>query len=272
MSLYDINGKIILTPSGESGLLWNYTKWNGKKLVVDGNSLVDTAKWGETLAEFLGMECTNLGRSGQGLVYGPNNANGEAVYPYVWTAETIIQRVTNDYPEQADLIILQGDTNSSDVAESDNVTDQMDGDNPKTSWYAKMNYLIRCLKAKYPNVLIVIMPEQVRYDGAKKAHELALNHQTFTTMKALAEYNRLAFYDFDHATPFNPLHGQNNWYSLQGQKPEYGFDQDYVHASGTGGNYLYGEVKGKALAGFVSQLIFDPNAPNNAVSDWTSLI
>jgi len=250
------------------GLLWNYTKWNGKKLVVDGNSLVHVAGWGESLASFLGMQCTNLGRSGQGLVFGTNNAQGQAVYPNVWTAETIVQRVANDYPEQADLIMLQGDSNGSQPSGS--VTDQMDGDNPKTTWYAKINYLIRCLKAKYPNAIIVLMPDQVRYDGAVKAHELALNHISLATMREVAEYNRIAFYDFEHATPFNPLHGEKNWYSLKGQKPT--MDQDYVHASGTGGQTVYGRAKGKALAGFVSQLIFDPNAPNNAAEDWTSLI
>ncbi len=250
------------------GLLWNYTKWNGKKLVVDGNSLVHVAGWGESLASFLGMQCTNLGRSGQGLVFGTNNAQGQAVYPNVWTAETIVQRVANDYPEQADLIMLQGDSNGSQPSGS--VTDQMDGDNPKTTWYAKINYLIRCLKAKYPNAIIVIMPDQVRYDGAVKAHELELNHISLTTMREIAEYNRIAFYDFEHATPFNPLHGEKNWYSLKGQKPT--MNQDYVHASGTGGQTVYGVAKGKALAGFVSQLIFDPNAPNNAAEDWTSLI
>lgn len=249
-------------------LLWNYTKWKGKKVVVDGNSLVDVAMWGETLADFLGMECTNLGRSGQGLVYGTNNAQGESVYPNIWTADTIIQRVTNDYPEQVDLIMLQGDTNSGS-ADGD-VSDQMDGDNPQTSWYAKINYLIRCLKAKYPNVIIVLMAEQVRYDGAVKAHELELNHATLETMRKVAEYNRLAFYDFDHATPYNPLHEENNWYSLKGQLPD--LTQDYTHASGTGGQTVYGVAKGKALAGFVSQLIFDPNAPNNAVTDWAGLI
>lgn len=249
-------------------LLWNYEKWRGKKLVVDGNSLVDVAYWGETLASFLGMECVNLGRSGQSLVSGVNNAQGQAVYPNVWTAETIIQRVTNDYPAQVDLIMLQGDSNS--AMPNGSYTDQMDGSNPSTSWFAKMNYLIRCLKAKYPNVIIVLMPDQVRYDGAVKAHKLELNHVSIRTMREIAEYNRIAYYDFEHATPFNPLHGENNWYSLKGQKPN--MNQDYTHASGTGGQRVYGIAKGKALAGFVSQLIFDPNAPNDAVQDWTSLI
>lgn len=248
-------------------ILWNYRKWYGKTVVVDGNSLVGVGGWGESLASFLGMTCVNLGRSGQGLTFGTNNAQGQAVYPNVWTAETIIERVTNDYPANVDLIILQGDSNSS--APDGSVTDQMDGSDPKTTWYAKINYLIRCLKAKYPNVIIVIMPDQVRYDGAVKAHELTLNHVSLTTMREVAEYNRLAFYDFEHATPFNPLH-DTNWYSRKGQKPD--LTQDYVHASGTGGQWTYGRAKGKALAGFVSQLIFDPNAPSAAIENWTSLI
>jgi hypothetical protein len=254
--------------SGINALLWNYTKWSGKTVVVDGNSLVHVAGWGESLARFLGMTCVNLGRSGQGLVFGTNNAQGQAVYPNVWTDETIRQRVANDYPAQADLIMLQGDSNGSQPSGS--VTDQMDGDNPKTTWYAKINYLIRCLKAKYPNAIIVIMPDQVRYDRAVKAHELALNHISLTTMREVAEYNRLAFYDFEHATPFNPLHEENNWYSLKGQEPS--MNQDYVHASGTGGQTVYGQAKGKALAQFVSQLIFDPNAPSDAVENWVDLI
>lgn len=268
MALYDINGSVIAV-SGDGtvdiSLLYNYTKWNRKELVVDGNSLTAVGLWGENLASFLGMHCTNLGRSGQSLIYGPYDKNGDAKYPYVWNMDTVKLRVANDYPDNADLIILQGDTNFNMDGEA---SDQMDGDNPKDTWTAKVNYLIRCIRAKYPNVIIVLIPDQVRYDGGVDAYTIEKNRTAYMQMKAIADYNRLAFYSVEHATPFNPLH-DNNYY---GRLYQVGDTQDYIHAAGTGGNQVYGVAKGKALAEFIAQLIYDPDAPNAAVENWQSAV
>ena len=178
--------------------------------------------------------------------------------------EDIIANVKDNYPNNVDLVIMQGDTNVNMDGEP---SDQMDGDNPKTTWTARMNYMIRCIRAKYHNVVIVLMPDSVRYDGQVEAYELAKNHIGYEKMKALAEYNRLAFFYVDHSTPYNPKFG-DNWYTRTGD-PEDSHTlevhgQDWIHPS----PYSYTRSKGRALAQFVATLIFDPNAPNTMTEGW----
>lgn len=213
MSLYDINGNII--SSGGSGsatdnsLLWNLTKWRGKHLVVDGNSLVQSTNWGQYTAEYLGMEYHNLGASGSNIVHGQTTMDG------------IKSLVADEFPEQADLIIIQGDSNVGDITDLD-PSDQMDGENPKNTWSARTNYLMRCLKAKYPNVVIVLMADSVRYDSYRNGKLYMQNppapnilyepnRNNYEAMKKIAEYNRHHFWSFDGDTPFNPTNYGNEY-------------------------------------------------------------
>lgn len=235
--------------SGIDALIYNYTKWNGKSLVTDGNSLVQSTNWGDYLASFLGMNHTNCGNSGSMITVTTD------------TTDTIKANIADNYPDACDLVILQGDTNGSMDGD---VSDQMDdADNPKTTWTARMNYLIRCIKAKYHNVVIVMMPDSVRFDNGGQSYDLEKNTVSYTAMKSLAEYNRLAFFDFDHSTPYNPNH-DDNWYSRMGDT---GDKQDYVHPGG-----YYRNAKGYALAHFVAGLVFDPNAPNTATEGWEDTV
>lgn len=252
MAFYDGNGKQISVNLSDMPLLHNYTKWNGKHVAVDGNSLTKSWPWVNHMAEFLGMTYSNHGIAGSMIVTTDS------------TMDTIKADIADNYPNNVDLVILQGDTNGAmDGAPSD----QMDGDSPKTTWTARMNYFIRCLRAKYHNVVIVLMPDSVRYDGGVEVWELAKNNTAPEAMKKLAEYNRLAYFDFDHATPFNPLHN-DNWYSrYQHEHEQYGVNQDYVHPYTT-----YSIAKGKALAHFVAGLIFDPDAPNTAAENWQDTV
>jgi hypothetical protein len=225
-------------------MLHNYRKWNGKSLVTDGNSLVDSCDWGTDLAEFLGMTHTNCGLSGSMLV------------PATWTVADIKDNVNDNYPDAVDLVMLQGDTNGAMDGEA---SDQMDGDEPKTTWTARMNYLIRCIKARFHNVVIVLMPDSVRFDNMEK------NRTAYSAMKALAEYNRLAFFGFDHSTPYNPLH-DDNYYSRLGYGSGH-TTQDVVHPYEP-----YNVAKGRALAHWVAGLVFDPNAPNTAATNWQDTV
>ena len=84
-------------------------------------------------------------------------------------------------------------------------------------------------------------------------------------MRDLAEYNRLAFFDVDHSTPFNPLQ-LTNYYSQYYWLGE-GFNQDGVHP-----REPYNLAKGYAMAHFAAGLIFNPDAPNNAVEGWQGKI
>ena len=228
--------------AGIDALIRNYTKWNGKHLVTDGNSLVASTNWGDPLAAFLGMTHTNCGNSGSMITVTTD------------TTDTIKANIADNYPDAADLVILQGDTNG---AMDGDPSDQMDDtENPKTTWTARMNYLIRCIKAKYHNVVIVLMPDSVRYDNMEK------NRTSYTAMKALAEYNRLAFFDFDHSTPYNPDHDDNHYSRLGAPGSGY-TTQDWVHPYGT-----YRDAKGCALAHWVAGLVFDPAAPNTAAERW----
>lgn len=258
MAIYDINGKIISSDreSINNELLYNFTRWKGKSLVTEGNSLTAHNKWGNYLAEFLGMTHTNVAMSGSAITTNPQT-NGTSM-------EDIKTNIKDNYPDSVDLVILQGDTN---VNMDGDPSDQMDGEIPKTTWTARMNYMIRCIRAKYHNVVIVLMPDSVRYDSETEAYELVKNHTGYEAMRTLAEYNRLAFFDFDKSTPFNPKY-DDNYYTRTGD-PEDSHSakvhgQDWIHPS----PYSYTRSKGKALAQFVAGLVFDPNASNAASEDW----
>lgn len=256
MPVYDINGSSLHT----DGLSHNFAKWSGKVLVTEGNSLTQATNWGQYLAEYLGMTHVNVALSGSSIVVNPQTGGS--------TISDIKANVADNYPEKADLIILQGDTNMGMYGEP---SDQMDGSDPKTTWTAKMNYMIRCLRAKYHNVIIVLMPDSVRYDCVYGEDSWkGKNVDSYTAMKNLAEYNRLAFFDFDHLTPWNPDY-VDNYYNWVGDPEDlHSFElngMDRVHPSG----YSYPREKGRALAEFVAALVFDPKAPNNAAPNWNEM-
>ena len=259
MAIYDINGNVISSvgETVDNSLLYNFTRWKGKSLETEGNSLTAHNKWGDYLAEFLGMTHTNVAMSGSAITTNPQTSGTSMA--------DIVANVEDNYPEAVDLIVLQGDTN---VNMDGDPSDQMDGDNPKTTWTARMNYMIRCLRAKYHNVVIVLMPDTVRYDGDVQAYELIKNHTGYDAMKALAKYNRLAFFDFDYATPWNPRYA-DNYYTRTGDPgmshtiEKHG--QDFIHPS----TVSYTKAKGYALAQFVAGLIFNPDAPNTAADGWS---
>lgn len=250
-------------------LLWNYTKWNGKVIVADGNSLVDSTNWIAPMGEILGAEVVNIGKSG-GAITRPDQPSTDATIEE--KRQYIIDNVANNYPAKADLILLQ----ESSYLDGE-PSDQMDGDSQSTSWMARMNYLIRCLKAKYPNVLIVLMPDNPWYSGNSAAggndseslsgvndqYLTTRNRDAYEAMKKLAEYNRLAFWHIDNSTPFNPLYLDNyysRYYNLIAQYPD--TTQDGVHP------YNYDVAKGYAMAHWAAGLIINPDAPNDAIDGW----
>jgi len=258
-----------------NALLWNYTKWKGKYIVADGNSLVASANWLKYTCGFLGAVEVNMGKSG-GAITRPDQPSANATIEE--KKQFIVDNVANNYPDKADLIILQ----ESSFLDGE-YSDQMDGADPKTTWTARMNYMIRCLKTKYPNVVIALMPDPTWYgvststDGGNDSGSItsvtdqymnSRNHNSLEKIRGLAEYNRLAFFDVDHSTPFNPLRLDNyysRYYWLHEQYPT--VTQDGVHPYEP-----YNKAKGLAMAHFVAGLIFDPNAPNDAVEGWQNEI
>lgn len=266
----DIYSKI----SAVETLLWNYTKWRGKYIVADGNSLVESSNWIATTCSFLGANAVNVGKSG-GAITAPNQPSATATIAE--KQAYIVNNIDTNYPAKADLILLQ-DSSFLDG----NYSDQMDGENPTDTWCARMNYFIRCLKTKYPNVLIVLMPDPTWYKqgyggggndsttGTDIVDEIfnTRNRMALEKMRGLAEYNRLAFFDIDHSTPFNPLMKANyysQYYWLHEQYPT--TKQDGVHPYRP-----YNTAKGYALAHFIAGLIFNPDAPNDAQEGWTDMI
>ena len=245
------------------GLLWNLTKWSGKTLVTDGNSLVDSVNWGTYTASLLGMNFVNLGASGSNLVHGQTTMAG------------IKSLVANEFPESADLILLQGDSNTQ-TADNVNPADQMDGEDATNTWAARINYLVRCLKAKYPNCVIVLMPDSVRYDrktasgsgygqNPPSPNIVYPNKNIYEGMKKIAEYNRHHFFAFDGDTPFNPTNYSNEYVNKTAAS---GFtENDGTHPGG-----YFAEAKGKAMAWWVAGLTYHPDADNTAVEGWENLV
>lgn len=210
------------------------------------------------------MTVYNVAKSGSSIIVNPDTGGSGIA--------DITANVDDNYPNACDLIVMQGDTNT---AMDGNYSDQMDGADPKTTWTAKMNYMIRCLRAKYHNVLIVLMGDSVRYDYVGLYGNPNATMKTWETdnvtkyefMRGFADYNRLAFFDFDHATPFNPNYADNyyNWAGDPNNSHTFANNgMDYVHPS----NVSYAQAKGKALATFVDRLAFNPSAPNAATQDW----
>lgn len=255
-------------------LLWNYTKWNGKYIVADGNSLVASSNWIATTCSFLGATAVNVGKSG-GAITRPDQPSASATIAE--KQAYIVSNIDTNYPAKADLILLQ----ESSYLDGE-YSDQMDGANPTDTWCARMNYFIRCLKTKYPNVLIVLMPDPTWYKASSGssgndsttttaiADEIfnTRNRKSYEIMKGLAEYNRLAFFDVDHSTPFNPLM-KDNYYSQY-----YWLHEDYPTTTQDGVHPYrpYNTAKGYALAHFMAGLIFNPDAPNDAQEGWTDMI
>ena len=244
-----------------NGLLWNLTKWNGKTLVTDGNSLVDSVNWGQYTAQALGMNFVNLGVSGGNLCHGQTTMAG------------IKNLVANEFPEEADLILLQGDSNTQ-TADNVNPADQMDGENATNSWAARINYLVRCLKAKYPNCVIALMPDSVRYDrkttsgygqNPPSPNIVYPNKNIYEGMKKIAEYNRHHFLAIDGDTPFNPTNYGNEYVRKTAAS-------DFTENDGTHPGGYFAEAKGKAVAWWVAGLTYDPRADNTAVSGWEDLV
>lgn len=246
-----------------NGLLWNLTKWKGKTLVTDGNSLVDSVNWGQYTAQVLGMNFVNLGVSGGNLCHGQTTMAG------------IKSLVANDFPESADLILLQGDSNTQN---SDNVNpaDQMDGENAVNTWAARINYLVRCLKAKYPNCVIALMPDSVRYDrrtttsagygqNPPSPNIVYPNKNIYEGMKKIAEYNRHHFLAIDGDTPFNPTNYGNEYVRKTAAS-------DFTENDGTHPGGYFAEAKGKAVAWWVAGLTYHPDADNTAVEGWENLV
>lgn len=244
------------------GLLWNLTKWKGKTLVTDGNSLVESVNWGRYTAEALGMNFYNLGASGQNLVHNQTTMAG------------IRSLVANSFPASADLILLQGDSNTQ-TADNVNPADQMDGENAVNTWAARVNYLVRCLKAKYPNVVIALMPDSVRYDYRKENGTFGQNppspnivypnRNIYEGMKKIAEYNRHHFLAIDGDTPFNPTNYGNEYVKKTAIS-------DFTENDGTHPGGYFAEAKGKAVAWWVAGLTYDPRANNDAVEGWENLV
>lgn len=249
MALYDKSGNPIDTGGGANdsrmaaieGLLYNYRKWADKVLFVQGNSLTP---WGKYLAEYLHMDgsvCTKVGGSLTG-----NR-----------TAAEIIEFVEETYPTACDLIILQGDGN---VTTTGDFSDQLDGENPVNSWAGRVNYLIRTLRARYPNVVIALMADSIWYPGVNDQYSAVHNRNNRDAMQGLAAYNCCAYLDVDHFTPFNPTHALDNYYT--------GYVIGSTTIDGVHPNDYYMKAKAQAIMEYVVGLVFDPAAPNNEVEGW----
>ncbi len=242
-------------------LLWNYTKWAGKVLVTDGNSLVASVNWGSHLASFLHMTHVQCGMSGSDLTKNETTKGH--------SREDILNNIKDAYPAAADLVILQGDTNQGSL--SGDPSDQMDGENPKQTWMARMNYMIRCIKAKFPNVVLVLMPDSIRYDsqaGQNPASPCIYyqgNAESHRAFKALADYNFCYYWPFDGDTPFNPLSVENYYSRLTAAS-------NFTDTDGTHPNDHFAYAKGRALAHWVAGLAFHPDAPNAARTGWENYV
>ena len=194
MAIYDINGTELA--SGSSDV--NISKWNGKKIIVDGSSITSGGSgltipvWHDYLAEYLGVSIYDHSVSGTQWVW--NYGSGGSY----WRIQ--------DYESDADAVVIMGDYNSSwgslgEISDASDITAQY-------SYYSRLKAFAEALIEKYPLIPIIWVIEPPRnFDGL-----LTPDVRCRQTAKAIQEVGEL--YGFPIAnclinTIFRPYNATN---------------------------------------------------------------
>lgn len=148
MAIYDVNGNELIAGSSDV----NITKWNGKKIIVDGSSITSGGSgltiptWPSYLTEYLGVSIYNHAVSGTQWVW--NYGSGGSYW-----------RIP-DYESDADGIIIMGDYNSSwgslgTISDAADITAQY-------SYYSRLKAFAEALIDKFPLIPIIWVTEPPR--------------------------------------------------------------------------------------------------------------
>lgn len=176
--LYDINGNVILSD-------FNAQKWNGKKVIVDGDSLTSHGTWHTWLKEWFGWDTVyNHACSGNALtrVRTADDASG------VGNGLKGYERVNQNYESDADAIILFGDGN-------DWSTLGTYADDTEDTWCGRMNLMIDAIITKYPLKPLILISNPPRNTSHGLGH--CFDEQAIA-MKSLSDNKNLYYIDCYH--------------------------------------------------------------------------
>ena len=226
-----------------NGYLTNYKKWNGKKIIFDGNSLTSGYRqetpWVDVLCGLLGATAYNHAVVGSTLIADRTIDN---------VAYTAVEKVNSLYEEDADCIFLVGETNFAAQYSLDdfatlktaigNPTDTVA--NGSTTWSAKMNEVIDAIFAKYPDAPVILMTDPPR--GGTEDSNITNGQYSIMrdAIEALCRHRRLAFFDTFTISPYRPWMG--------------GDDYEYANFVNNDGVH-FGKMYAKMLAQVVMQMM-----------------
>ena len=180
---------------------FNRSKWKGKKIIVDGDSITHFGQWHIWLKEWFEWATVyNHACSGQSLTI-LRNANdasgvGQGLKGY--------ERVQQNYEADADAIILMGDGNNCGNKNAIGVY----SDTTEDTWCGRMNLMLDAITTKYPTKPIILISNPPR--GATDRHGINDSaHVQANAMKDLA-WNRGFYYiDCYHTNLYRPNIPQN---------------------------------------------------------------
>lgn len=180
---------------------FNRSKWKGKKVIVDGDSITHFGQWHIWLKKWFEWATVyNHASSGQSLTNSrdANDASG------VGNGLKGYERVQQNYEADADAIILMGDGNNC----GDKNAIGTYSDTTEDTWCGRMNLMLDAITTKYPTKPIILISNPPR--GGADRHGINNSaHIQANAMKDLA-WNRGFYYiDCYHTNLYRPDIPQN---------------------------------------------------------------
>lgn len=197
---------IELGGSGTTDL--NVTKWKGKKIIVDGDSITSLGYWSNWLKEWLRLSAVyNHAGSGMSITWkrSGNDASG------VGSGLKGYERVQQNYEEDADAVLIMGDFN--DAAHStNNLGTYSDSTTEEAyesaSWCARFNMMLDAIEAKYPLKPIILIGNPPRPGDTRNGLN-CWGHNQIELMKQIAQHRNHYFIDCYHTNMLRPNYEAN---------------------------------------------------------------
>lgn len=200
-----VNDVTCLTGQGTKQLIdnldFNRSKWKGKKIIVDGDSITHYGTWHTWLKKWFEWNTVySHACSGNTLTLARvgNDASG------VGKGLKGYERVQQNYESDADAIILMGDGN-------DYGTVGTYSDTTEDTWCGRMNLMLDAIETKYPTkpIILISIPPRKNTSSYQLSGLGGLYDNQAKAMRDLA-YNRNYYYiDCYHINLYRPNNTQN---------------------------------------------------------------
>lgn len=200
-----VNDVTCLTGQGTKQLIdnldFNRSKWKGKKIIVDGDSITHYGTWHTWLKKWFEWNTVySHACSGNTLTLArvDNDASG------VGKGLKGYERVQQNYEDDADAIILMGDCNDCDTSASIGAY----SDATEDTWCGRINLMLDAIITKYPTKPIILISNPPR--GTSERYGISANaHLQAKAMKDLADNRNLYYIDCYHTNMYRPWDTNN---------------------------------------------------------------